>query len=823
MMATITNNNADSKSHAGVAPTAAPAPAPAPAPTSPGQPNTTEASTWPGALRIDVELAENHARRTTGADGGSKRHYGSGRVAIPTRPPTAKNGVHRVTNRADFADDDRGGDRDDDDERKEAGEAGAGLEVDAEIVESHHACRVGPVRHRSGITTRSASQRRKQQQQRQPQQRSILQRGGALVSTDKSCRDEALNSSFDDEVSSPSGETPGGGDSGKNNNNNTDGDGGGAAAAGKGQADKLETCHWYEREEKAEEGGDAGDAAAAAAAFSSGKIEPKADLVTHERVGVQEEGGEHNKVEDDGVQAQGGPPSSLGSRQPPSHAKGVSGGGEHPRHPSSMDRLARLVSRAIATIAKAETTTSAASEGVGLDLRCSGNAAAAAAVTWATSQPEAPYPDQNDPTAAAAAAAHSGIIGHPAQQQQGVQEIRLTFREAHSNYIHLRERSRHIEVRCSASIRTLQSVSQAARAPGRGLPQSYDAYLRAYYFFRAVERSVRAADVQEDAAKRELRRASQAARSALTKQARAEAALRAFDTTGGGSSSSSSSRSSSVNGVSEEMLPPPPPSEDSVPQEGGAGTAGGEREEQEESEAETATMPCTTRAGLELALGIARLEARRAFAEKHRAQAVANDALILVGALTAGDWSLAGEQYDAARTAFHDASRDALFKIQEFEDQTLLFKKLMQGRVEIQRQLVLAYEAREAAKVAAELAAEAMRTRLAAATAAAAETAMLREAAESGGSGSSSGGGGRVENGERGGGSALFFVPPDDDQEGWDQGQEIRLWPRKPVPSRPAEDQSGEEGDAGRAAGGATTGDDTDDGNEVPAKKKAKI
>ncbi|CAB1100574.1 unnamed protein product [Ectocarpus sp. CCAP 1310/34] len=630
-------------------------------------------------------------------------------------------------------------------------------------------------------------------------------------------------------------------------------------------------CHWYEREEKTEEGGDAGDAAAAAVAFPSGKIEPKADWVTHERVGVQEEGGEHikgssllsgsrslndillerggyvgwpplsspthrplNQVEDDGVQAQGGPPSSLESRQPPSHAKGVSGGGEHPRHPSSMDRLAKLVSRAMATIAKAETTTSAASEGVGLDLRCSGNAAAAAAVTWPTSQSEAPYPDQNDPTAAAvaaAAAAHSGIIGHPAQQQQGEQEIRLIFRRAHSDYIHLREKSRHIDVRCSASIRTLQSVSQAVRAPERGLHQSYDAYLRAYYFFRAVERSVRAADVQEGAARRELRMASQAARSALRKQTRAEAALRAFDTTGCGSSSSCSSCCSSIHGVSEEMLPPappapplpPPPSEDSVTKEGRAGTAGGERKEHEEDEAETATMPCTTRASLELAFGIARLEARRAFTEKHRVQAVANDALILVGALTAGDWSLAGEQYDAARTAFHDASRDALSKIQEFEDHTLLFKKLMQGRVEIRRQLVLAYEARVAAKVAAELAAEEMRTRLAAATAAAAETAMPRAAAESDGGGSSSGGDGRVENGERRGGSALFFVPPDDQQEEWDKGQEIRLWPRKPVISRPAEDQSGEEGDAGRAVGGATTGDDTDDGNEVPAKKKAKL
>ncbi|CAN0217574.1 unnamed protein product, partial [Ectocarpus sp. 13 AM-2016] len=435
-----------------------------------------------------------------------------------------------------------------------------------------------------------------------------------------------------------------------------------------------------------------------------------------------------NQVEDDGVQAQGGPPSSLKSGQPPLHAKGVSGGGEHPRHPSSMDRLGRLVSRAMATIAKAETTTSAASEGVGLDLRCGGNAAAAAAVTWPTSQPEAPYPDQNDP-----AAAHSGIIGHPTQQQQGEQEIRLTFRKAHSDYIHLREKSRYIDVRCSASIRTLQSVSQAVRAPGRGLHQSYDAYLRAYYFFRAVERSVRAADVQEDAARRELHRASQAARSALRKQTRAEAALRAFDTTGGGSSSSSSSCSSSVNGVSEEMLPPsaqapplppspsedqapplpPSPSEDSVPKEGRAGTAGREREEHEQHEAETAMMPCTTRASLELGLGIARLEARRAFTEKHRAQAVADDALIMVGALTAGDWSLAGEKYDAARTAFHDASRDALSKIQEFEDHALLFKKLMQGKVEIRRQLVLAYEARDAAKVASELAAEAMRTRYA--------------------------------------------------------------------------------------------------------------
>lgn len=379
------------------------------------------------------------------------------------------------------------------------------------------------------------------------------------------------------------------------------------------------------------------------------------------------------------------------------------------------------MSRAMATVAKAETTTSAAPEGVGLDLRCNGNAvptaAAATTTTWPTSHPEAPYPDQNDP----ADAAHSGIIGHPPQQrQQGGQETRLAFREAHSDYIHLREKSRHIDARCAASIRTLQSVSQTVRAPGRGLHQSYEAYLRAYYFFRAVERSVHAADVKEDAARRELRRASQAARSAQGKQARAEAALRAFDTTGGESSSFSSSCSSSVSGVNEEMLPPPPPpplppppSGHSAPKEEGACTARGEREGHEEKKAETTTTttPSTTRASLEIALGIARLEARRAFAEKHRAQAAANDALTLVGALTAGDWSLAGEQYDAARSAFHDASRDALSKTQEFEDQTLLFRKLMQSRVEIRRQLVLAYEAREAAKGAAELAAEAMSTR----------------------------------------------------------------------------------------------------------------
>lgn len=432
-----------------------------------------------------------------------------------------------------------------------------------------------------------------------------------------------------------------------------------------------------------------------------------------------------NQVEDDGVQAQGGPSFPLESRQPPSHANGISGGGANGRHPSSMDRLARFMSRAMATVAKAETTTSAASEGVGLDLRCCGNAAAPAAVTWPTSQPEAPYPDQNDPTATAAA--HSGIIGDPPQQQrQGGPETRLTFREAHSDYIHLREKSRYIDARCSASMRTLQSVSEAVGAPGRELRQSYDAYLRAYYFFRAVERSVRSADAQEDAARRELRRASQAARSAQGKQVRAEAALRAFDAAGdGGSSSSSSSCSSSVNGVNEEMLPPPPPSSpptsslppappsgDSAPEEGGASTAGGEREEHDENKAETTTMPCTTRASLELALRIARLEARRAFAEKQRAQAVANDALTLVGALTAGDWCLAGEQYDAAKDTFHDVSRDALSKIQEFEDQTLLFRKLMQGRVEIRRQLVLAYKARERAKVAAEMvAAEAMRIR----------------------------------------------------------------------------------------------------------------
>lgn len=285
-MATITN--ADNKSHGGEAPTAAPAPTPTP----PGQPNATETCTWPGALRIDVELAENHARRTTGSDGGSKRHCGSGRVAISTRPaPTVKNGVHKVSNRVDFADVDRGGDRDDYDASKEAAEAGARLEVDAEIAESHHACGVWPVRRRrSGITTRSASQQ-KQQQQKQ----TILQKDDALVSTGKSCGDEALNSSSDNEVASPSSETPAGGDIGGNNNKNTDGDGGSAAAAVQGQADKLELCHWYEREEKvAEEGGDGGDAAAAAAAFSWETLEPKAGLATLQRGGVEEEEGEHN-------------------------------------------------------------------------------------------------------------------------------------------------------------------------------------------------------------------------------------------------------------------------------------------------------------------------------------------------------------------------------------------------------------------------------------------------------------------------------------------------------------------------------------------------
>ncbi len=98
---------------------AAPAPAQAPA----------GASTRPGALRIDAELAESHARRT-GAAGGIGRLNGkeSHQEAIVTRPPTQTT-KHRNTNLAEGPS--RGHES-----TREVG-AGAELRVDAEVAESH--------------------------------------------------------------------------------------------------------------------------------------------------------------------------------------------------------------------------------------------------------------------------------------------------------------------------------------------------------------------------------------------------------------------------------------------------------------------------------------------------------------------------------------------------------------------------------------------------------------------------------------------------------------------------------------------------------------
>jgi len=94
---------------------AAPAPSPAPA----------GASTWPSALRIDVELAESHARRTGAAGRIGRLNEKKNRPeAIATRP-TSQTTNYRNTSLADGRD---GGHE----STRDVG-AGAGLRDDAEV------------------------------------------------------------------------------------------------------------------------------------------------------------------------------------------------------------------------------------------------------------------------------------------------------------------------------------------------------------------------------------------------------------------------------------------------------------------------------------------------------------------------------------------------------------------------------------------------------------------------------------------------------------------------------------------------------------------
>lgn len=82
------------------------------------------------------------------------------------------------------------------------------------------------------------------------------------------------------------------------------------------------------------------------------------------------------------------------------------------------------------------------------------------------------------------------------------------------------------------------------------------------------------------------------------------------------------------------------------------------------------------RARLALAFETARGEAEKRSAEKSRAEAEADSALILVGALTAGDWTLAIEACYAARAVYKKVAEETVPELLKYREEFRLFQHL---------------------------------------------------------------------------------------------------------------------------------------------------
>lgn len=335
---------------------------------------------------------------------------------------------------------------------------------------------------------------------------------------------------------------------------------------------------------------------------------------------------------------------------------------------TTMNELTALVSQALATVAMASKMLVAAGP-----LALDGQAQATDAIDVRTAY-EAAAPQS--PTTNTA----------PLPPQKQAESSNSAVREASAAYANLRTCSDDISGRFVASLENLRAASLAYTRPGEELHHSYEAYSRANRGLHAAENFVRDAEEQQAVTAGEFRRASEAAWAAERELDRAAMALRDFDVDSGDNNRSSSPK----NGTTDE---------DNQRKEKKENGQDGPKDDQNNDADGTSVPPRTaleeeahasqsrntrsthqrtgkTRASLAFALETARVRMEQAKAHKRRVLAEADAALTLVGARTAGEWSLASEAHDAAKRRFQRAGIEAVPKIKDLAEKAELFRNL---------------------------------------------------------------------------------------------------------------------------------------------------
>ena len=276
--------------------------------------------------------------------------------------------------------------------------------------------------------------------------------------------------------------------------------------------------------------------------------------------------------------------------------------------------------------------------------------------------------------ASAISASEDPAPATPPQPQEEQNTSSSAFREAHADYIELRKFANEVDGRWGAAIKALHAASEAATRPGEELNQTHDAYREAYRLLQAAEVSVRDAEEREDAVVDELRRAGEVVDAAEEEVAWAAKALRTFDAgrgkddygDGDGDDFDDSDRERALSGDSDK--------------------------------------PCQSRRAREslvLALKTAASNADRALAAQYRVEEEAIAVTTLVGARTAGEWSLAAEACDAAQKRFQRAGLEAIPKVKLFSEKARLFVNLNKLRGETTLKLSEASQTREVARAEA--------------------------------------------------------------------------------------------------------------------------
>ena len=364
-----------------------------------------------------------------------------------------------------------------------------------------------------------------------------------------------------------------------------------------------------------------------------------------------------------------------------------------------MDEVDALMSQALATVAMASAI-SAAAELAPITATNDSMAPIAApparAITATTS------PSKIATTAIATAAT-------PQQRQE--QASSSAFREVNAANIELRSFANEIDDRWEAAIEALYAASRAVASPGEELNRSYEAYCRAYRFLRAAEASVRDAEGQEDAAINKLRRAGEIVDATKEEVAWAAKALRVFDAGRDNHSSHNASKSDTVKKKRKTG--------------GGGGGGGGDDDDDDDDDEDCygndrdgAPPPAVSdeayplrnrthqhsksrqaRERLRLTLETAGINADRALAEQHRVTEEGIAVMTLVGARTAGEWSLAAEACDTAHKRFQRARLEALPKIKLFSERARHFRILSRLKDGTRERLGVASQAREAARI----------------------------------------------------------------------------------------------------------------------------